>query len=90
MASEEKKERLMTVPLRYPHKQPRTRRAEYAIKEIRLFVGQHMKCDAKKVWVAPEVNEAIWARGIQKPPTKLKVKVEKWPDGAVEVSIPEK
>lgn len=90
MAGDEKKERLLTVPLRYPHTMQRTERADYSIKEIRIFVGRHMKCPAKKVWIAPEVNEAIWARGRQKPPTRLKVKVEKWPDGAVEVSIPEK
>jgi large subunit ribosomal protein L31e len=89
LAEEEKKERLLTVPLRYAHNQARTKRANLAIRTIREFVGKQMKVDQKKVWMAPEVNEAIWARGIQKPPAKLKVKVEKWADGAVEVTIPE-
>ena len=89
MAEEEKKERLLTVPLRFAHIQPRSRRADLAMTAIREFVGKQMKVDKKKVWVAPEVNEAVWARGKQKPPLKLKVKVEKWADGAVEVTIPE-
>ena len=89
MAEEEKKERLVTVPLRYAHNQPRTRRADLAISTIREFVGKQMKVPKEKVWMAPEVNEAVWARGKQKPPAKLKVKVEKWADGAVEVTIPE-
>jgi len=89
LAEEEKKERLLTVPLRYAHNQPRTRRADLAISTIREFVGKQMKVPKEKVWMAPEVNEAVWARGIQKPPAKLKVKVEKWADGAVEVTIPE-
>ncbi|MBM4249129.1 MAG: 50S ribosomal protein L31e [Euryarchaeota archaeon] len=89
MAEEEKKERLLTVPLRFAHNQPRSRRADLAMSAIREFVGKQMKVDKEKVWMAPEVNEAVWARGKQKPPLKLKVKVEKWADGAVEVTIPE-
>jgi len=89
LAEEEKKERLLTVPLRYPHNQPRTKRADFAVSEIREFIGKHMKVPQEKVWMDPAVNEAIWARGKQKPPAKLKVRAEKFPDGLVEVSIPE-
>jgi large subunit ribosomal protein L31e len=89
MAEEEKKERLLTVPLRYAHNQPRTKRADIAISSIREFVGKHMKVPREKVWMDPAVNEAIWARGKQKPPAKIKVKAEKFPDGLVEVSLPE-
>ena len=89
MAEEEKKERLLTVPLRYPHIQARTKRADLAVSFVKEFVGKQMKVQKDKVWMAPEVNEAIWARGKKKPPAKLKVKVVKWSDGAVEVEIPE-
>jgi len=89
LAEEEKKERLLTVPLRYPHNQPRTKRADIAVSEIREFIGKHMKVPKEKVWMDPAVNEAIWARGKEKPPAKLKVRAEKFPDGLVEVSIPE-
>ncbi len=89
MAEEEKKERLLTVPLRYPHNQARTKRADLAVSYVKEYVGKQMKVPKDKVWMAPEVNEVIWARGKLKPPAKIKVKVEKWSDGAVEVSIPE-
>jgi ribosomal protein L31E len=35
------------------------------------------------------VNEALWARGMQHPPQKLKVKLVKFEDKVVEVSLPE-
>lgn len=89
MAEEEKKERLLTVPLRYAHNQARTKRANLAISTIREFVGKQLKVPKDKVWIEPGVNEAIWARGRQKPPAKIKVRVVKWADGAVEVEIPE-
>lgn len=89
LAEEEKKERLLTVPLRYAHNQARTKRADLAIATIREFVGKQMKVDKAKVWLEPGVNRAVWARGKQKPPAKLKVRVVKWADGAVEVEIPE-
>jgi len=89
LAEEEKKERLLTVPLRYAHNQPRTQRADLAIATIREHVGKQMKVDKEKVWIEPGVNKLIWARGRQKPPAKIKVRVVKWADGAVEVEIPE-
>ena len=89
MAEEEKKERLLTVPLRYAHNQARTKRANLAISTIREFVGKQLKVPKDKVWIEPGVIEAIWARGRQKPPAKIKVRVVKWADGAVEVEIPE-
>jgi large subunit ribosomal protein L31e len=89
LAEEEKKERLLTVPLRFPHNQPRTKRADLAVTFVRKFVGRHMKVPVEKVWMDPGVNEVIWARGKQKPPAKIKVRAEKFPDGQVEVSIPE-
>ena len=89
LAEEEKKERLLTVPLRYAHNQPRTKRADLAIATIRELVGKQMKVDKEKVWIEPGVNKAVWARGRQKPPAKIKVRVVKWADGAVEVELPE-
>jgi large subunit ribosomal protein L31e len=89
LAEEDKKERLLTVPLRYPHNQARTKRADLAVSFVREFIGKQMKVPKEKVWMDPRVNEAIWARGKLKPPAKIKVKVVKWLDGAVEVEIPE-
>ncbi|MEM2869511.1 MAG: 50S ribosomal protein L31e [Thermoplasmata archaeon] len=90
---EQKRERVMTVPLRYPHNQPRTKRAKAAIAFIREYVGRHMKVPREEVWIDPIFNEVVWKRGRQKPPPKVKVKAEKFWDQKrsvwyVEVTVP--
>ncbi|MEE9268101.1 MAG: 50S ribosomal protein L31e [Thermoplasmata archaeon] len=87
MADEE--ERVLTVPLRRAWDLPRTKRVPGAIKIIRTFVQRHMKAKAEDVWIDPRVNEALWARGIQKPPRRIRIKATKFEDDLVEVSLPE-
>jgi large subunit ribosomal protein L31e len=70
---EKGEERIMMVPLRDAWKTPRTRRARAAIKVLRKFVARHAK--RKLVLIDKSVNHAIWTRGIQKPPRRIKVKV---------------
>ncbi|HID71401.1 MAG TPA: 50S ribosomal protein L31e, partial [Thermoplasmata archaeon] len=84
---------------------PRTKRAPYAIKVIKKFVTRHMKPETddgevikdykiaekeKKLWIGEDVNQLIWSRGIEKPPSKIRVRVVKsFDDGVVDVSLPE-
>ena len=85
-------ERIYNVPLGHVKDIPRTKRAPYAIKQIRDFVVRHMKVDMEdeELYIAPAVNEAVWARGIQKPPSHIRVKVTRYEDeDLVEVSLPE-
>ena len=83
-------ERIYTIPLREAHlKAPRPKRANRAVKEIKKFLARHMKSEEEKVWIDNPVNEAIWARGIQKPPRRIRVKAIRFDDGVVEVSLPE-
>ncbi len=82
-------ERIITVPLRDAMVAPRTERAARAIKAIREHVMRHMKAKTEDVWIDPKINEVIWARGIQKPPKKIRVKAIKFEDELVEVSLPE-
>ena len=82
-------ERIYTIPLRLEKSVPRTSRAPHAIKTIRKYVSRHMKVEADEIWMDPELSERIWQRGIQKPPSKIKVKAIKFEDGLVEVSLPE-
>jgi len=82
-------ERIITVPLADAMKAPRTRRAERAIKAIKEHVTRHMKAKTEDVWVDPKINEAIWSRGIQKPPKRIRVRAIKFEDELVEVSLPE-
>ena len=83
-------ERIYTVPLRNAYlTAPRTVRAKRAMREVKIFMARHMKTEEEKVWIDNPVNEAIWSRGIQKPPRRVRVKAIRFDDGVVEVSLPE-
>lgn len=82
-------ERIITIPLRATKMAPRTKRAKRAIKEIRDNIVRHMKVSEDKVWIDTALNEKIWERGIQNPPSRISVKAVKFDDGLVEVSLAE-
>jgi large subunit ribosomal protein L31e len=86
MAEEEEKEHIFTVPLSKCKNIPRTKRARVAVKTIKSYIGSHMKVPESDVWVDASVNDSIWARGIKKPPSRIRVKAIKFEDGLVEVS----
>lgn len=85
----EEVERVYTIPLRNAWLAPRTKRVNRAVTEVKTFMARHMKTETEKVWLDNPVNEAIWARGIQKPPRRIRVKAIRFEDGVVEVSLPE-
>lgn len=92
----EELERVFTVPLTVTKQIPKTKRAPRAIKEIKEFIRQHMidkgsdkEEQLKDVWIDFRVNELIWARGIENPPRKIRVKAIRFEDGLIEVSLPE-
>ena len=62
-----------TIPLREAFDVPRTRRASKAVKVVREFLIRHTK--AKNIVLDSSVNDALWERGIKKPPRRIKVTV---------------
>ncbi|HIJ16156.1 MAG TPA: 50S ribosomal protein L31e [Thermoplasmata archaeon] len=90
-------ERIFTVPLRMTKQIPKSKRAPRAIKEVKDYVRQHLadksmsKDDlpAKDVWIDYKLNEHLWSRGIENPPSKVRVKAIRFEDGLIEVSLPE-
>jgi large subunit ribosomal protein L31e len=86
-------EREYVVPLRKGFlKVPRYKRAKKAIKTLKEFLVRHMKVedrDLNKVKIDRYLNEEIWARGIKKPLSKVKVKVVKRSSGIVNVELAE-
>jgi len=88
--ADDMEERIMTVPLRKVIDAPKTKRAPIAIKLIRSHVAKHMKIEEKNVWLDTPINEAVWMRGRENPPKKIKIKATKFKDqDLVEVTLPE-
>ncbi len=89
-------EREYIIPLkREIMKVPRYKRTPKAVKAVKQFIAKHMHVierDVKKVKIDKYLNQQLWFRGIQNPPTKIKVKAVKQGDIVrVElVDIPEK
>jgi len=64
----------MIIPLRAAWNVPRTHRAKRAMAEVKLHVARHMKkSDDEEIWIDESVNHAIWSRGMQHPPRKIRV-----------------
>ena len=45
--------------------------------------------EEKQLFIDPPVNNYIWSRGIEKPPSKVRVRALKFEDGSVIVHLPE-
>jgi large subunit ribosomal protein L31e len=94
----EELERVFTIPLTVTKVVPKTKRAPRAIKEIKEYVRKHMmektseedeEKDKKEIWLDYRLNELIWSRGIEHPPSRVRVKAIRFEDGLIEVSLPE-
>lgn len=80
--------REMTIPLRAAWSVPRTRRANRAMAQIKKHVSQHMKkTDDEEIWIDESVNHAIWSRGMQNPPRKIRVQVTREEGFPLEVKL---
>lgn len=82
-------ERIYTIPF-YPKLKLSTRnkRAPRAMRIMKEFIYRHMK--AEDIIIDNELNEFIWARGIQKPPRKVRVRALKDEEGVVELYLVER
>ncbi len=81
-------ERIYTVPLRKAYwTGTRLRRSNRSVRILREFVERHMK--PEELLIQPEVNERIWAKGIQKPPRRVRIRATKNSDNLVRVYLAE-
>lgn len=81
-------ERIYTVPFRRVYwARSRHNRAKREVRVLREFVRRHMKPEG--LLIQPEVNERIWARGIQRPPRKLRIRATKNSENEVKVYLAE-
>ena len=83
MAEENKAtaEQIYTIPLRDVKEYPMWKRSNKAIKVIREYLSKHMKVDEDKIKISAGLNESVWARGIEKPPGKVRVKAVRSDEG---------
>ncbi|MEW6329104.1 MAG: 50S ribosomal protein L31e [Candidatus Micrarchaeota archaeon] len=80
-------ERVYTIPFRKAYERKRTARAVRAIDILKKFLARHMKTGEENVRISKGLNELIWARGIQKPPRRVKALVKKDATGKVFASL---
>ena len=77
----DKIEREYVIPLREKVRVvPRYKKTNKAVKTVKEFLVRHMKVrdrDLSKIKIDKYLNEALWFRGIRKPPHKIKVKAVK-------------
>ena len=85
--SELELERIYTIPLREVKAGSRNKAANRAVRAVRTFLSKHMK--SEDIWLDAAVNERLWAHGMYKIPSKIRVRAVKFDDGVVEVSLPE-
>jgi len=83
MAEIKKEEKIFTIPFRTIYESHRMLRAKRAAHFVRSFLVRHMKVSEDNVRIGKGINEAIWMRGIQKPPRRIKVHVLKNEEGMV-------
>ena len=84
---EKLKEQIYIIPLRDVQHTPRWERGKRAMKAIRDYLGQHMKTDGGDIKLDQSINEAVWARGSHKPPSRIRVRAMKFEDGQVEAEL---
>jgi len=87
MAETSELERVYTIPLRRARMGTRSKRADRAVRDVRDFLTRHMK--SADIWIAEEVNEALWTRGKFTVPSRIRVRATRFGDGVVEVTLPE-
>ncbi|MEM4389467.1 MAG: 50S ribosomal protein L31e [Candidatus Micrarchaeia archaeon] len=76
-------ERIYTIPLRKAFEKPRVKRGRRAVELVRAFVSRHLK--AARVIIEGKLNALLLARGIKKPPRRIRVLARRDKDGVVRV-----
>ncbi len=72
-----KLERVYTVPLGDAYEIARNKRTPRAVKILRAFITRHMKAKEERITISGALNTYLWARSIQKPPRRVKVRLVK-------------
>jgi large subunit ribosomal protein L31e len=85
--AEKLQEHIYIIPLRDVKRTPRWKRSSTAIRDIRRYLEKHMKSDDVKL--DRSINERVWERGSQKPPSRIRIRAMKLEDGQVQAELAE-
>jgi large subunit ribosomal protein L31e len=78
MSTSDFEERVVTIPLRDVRKVAVQERADRAMTIIRDYLSQHFNVEGEEVRLDPSINEKVWERGRQNPPSKLRVRAARF------------
>jgi large subunit ribosomal protein L31e len=78
MSAGDFEERVVTVPLRGVQAGSKTDRADKAMGIVREHLARHFSVPEDAVRLDPSINEAVWAQGRTKPPSKLRVRAARF------------
>lgn len=85
--AEKTEEQIYIIPLRDAKRAPRWKRSNTAVKDIRKFLEKHLK--SVDVKLDKSINERVWDRGAEKPPSRIRVRAMKFDDGQVQAELAE-
>jgi large subunit ribosomal protein L31e len=80
-------ERIYTIPLTDARKVPRWKRAESAVRKVRIYLAKHLKTELDDIKIDKTINEKLWERGSMKPPLKVRVRAVKFEAGGVQAEL---
>ena len=83
-------ERIYVVPLGDAYRKTRNKRTPRAVKLLKEFVARHMKAryNDSRIIISESLNKTLWARSIQNPPRKIRIKAIKT-ENTVTVYLPD-
>lgn len=87
MAEDAIKEQVYTIPLRAVKAAPRWKRANRAMTLIKKYLIRHMKTEPSQIKIDRTVNEKVWERGSEKPPSSIRIRAAKFEDGEVQAEL---
>ena len=57
------------------------------MKLVKSYLTRHMKADPEQIKIDKTINEKLWERGSQKPPSSIRVRAAKFEDGEVQAEL---
>jgi large subunit ribosomal protein L31e len=78
MSAGDFEERVVTVPLREAKQSSKSQAADVAMRLVREHLAQHFSVDEDAVRLEPSINEVVWERGRNNPPSKLRVRAARF------------